>query len=212
MQDGNTSTFSKCWKRLEYLERWRELAVKPDVCDPDDDDMFRLPVDDLRVLTERCLHVRMLANNQLPIRPCSNEQFLVPRPSCIPNAGNGLFVQNGKSFSPGDVLCYYYGHIHTFLSARSLEDTSYLMLVHGNALVDPGPLPEIKARYINDPLNESLYNVQFRPDKGRFRSAVVATRVIAEGEELYVSYGDAYWSQQPTPGQVLYRRSNANQT
>ena len=87
---------------------------KTDVCDPDDDDMFRLPVDDLRVLTERCLHVRMLANNQLPIRPCSNEQFLVPQPSCIPNAGNGLFVQNGKSFSPGDVLCYYYGHIHTF--------------------------------------------------------------------------------------------------
>jgi hypothetical protein len=61
------------------------------------------------------------------------------------------------------------------------------MLVDGGILVDPGPLPQIKARYINDPLNDRFVNCKFVPDK--LRSAVVATRMITRGEELLLLTG-----------------------
>jgi hypothetical protein len=39
---------------------------------------------------------------------------------------------------------------------------------------------------------------QYVPNK--LRSAVVATRMITRGEEIFVSYGDAYWAQHETLG------------
>jgi SET domain-containing protein len=68
------------------------------------------------------------------------------------------------------------------------------MLVSGDVFVDPGPLPHVKARYINDPLNEEYVNCKFVPEPKFSRCAVVATRDIECGEELFVSYGEAYWS------------------
>ena len=97
-----------------------------------------------------------------------------------------------KVLLPGEIICYYWGHIHNFHSAKLLVDKSYLMLVQGDVLVDPRPLLHIKARYINDPLNEKYVNCKFVPEK--FRSAVVMTRKIRHGEELFVSYGEAYWA------------------
>jgi len=72
------------------------------------------------------------------------------------------------------------------------------MNVREDILVDPGPLLHIKARYINDPLNEKYVNCKYVPEK--FRSAVIATRDIHRGEEIFASYGDGYWSLQKTPG------------
>ena len=59
-------------------------------------------------------------------------------------------------------------------------------------LVNPTRL-DIKARYINDCLNEAHYNVVFVMDPVGERAAVVMLRDISAGEELYVKYGQTYW-------------------
>lgn len=66
----------------------------------------------------------------------------------------------------------------------------------------------IKARYINDCLREDLFNVQFVLDPIGERAAIVTLRPIKAGEELYISYGKAYWnSLQATTGIVPQRLS-----
>ena len=107
---------------------------------------------------------------------------LVVRTSQIPNAGMGLYylplsherddndiadvadtTADADVIAEGSVLCFYTGHVHTHSSSREIEknDRSYLMWIRGNTLVDPGPLPYITARYINDPLNEILVNCRY---------------------------------------------------
>jgi len=77
--------------------------------------------------------------------------------------------------------------------------------------------PHIKARYINDCLaalqedndnhkSNQSYNVEFVLDPTMERAAVVTLRPILKGEELYVSYGEAYWeSLQATLGVIPHR-------
>jgi len=181
-------------------------------------------------LQQRCRQARDQLNANLPIYNGKCEAALVAKPSAIPGAGLGLFYEpattsvtkltatdgedgngDGNDISsvetkacpddcipPGAMLCYYYGHLHDFHSAQRLQDRSYLMMVRDDILVDPGPLPHIRARYINDPLNEGFVNCKFVPEC--YRSAVVATRIISPGEELFASYGDGYWSQHGTLG------------
>jgi hypothetical protein len=134
-----------------------------------------------------------------------NETYLEARESNIPNAGRGLFWTGGatETIKKGDVLCFYWGHIHNFRSIRHVKDKSYLMLVDGQLFVDAGPIHQIKARYINDPLNEMLYNCTCIPDPKQFRCAVTALRDVEHGEELFISYGEMYWSQQTYDGTVL---------
>jgi SET domain len=199
-KNSDHTTFDHLLKRLEALERWRELAVRPDECCEDDMDLLAESTDNVRLLSQRCLQARDLVNAHLPIVKGPHDDVLVPRPSSIPESGLGLFYEASAAFPCGHVLCYYYGHIHNFHSARSLQETNYLMLVEGDVLVDPGPLPHILARYINDPLNEAYVNCRYVPDAAHHRSKVVTTREIQPGEELFSSYGEAYWSQHVTPG------------
>jgi SET domain len=174
----------------------------------DDDDEYEYPAggDDLPELTRRCLAARQTANAHLPLSIGPNDAFLEVRTSRIPGAGKGLFVIGGLpscrgGFAVGETICYYYGHIHNYRSAATLTDRSYLLHVHGNILIDAGPLPSILARYINDPCHEGTVNVKFVPEINQQRIAVVAYKDLAIGQELFVDYGDAYWSQQhPTMG------------
>jgi hypothetical protein len=189
--------FEDLWRRLEQLEKWKELAIRPEPieCDPDDLIFLEKDVDDVAELQKRCETVRRLMNEILPPIEKRLDDDLIPKSSNIPNAGLGLFYQPSSSSNPiskGTILCYYTGHIHNFQSARLIKDTSYLMMVQGDVLVDPGPMKHIKARYINDPLNENIVNCKFVPDA--FRSAVIATKEIRLGEEIFVAYGDTYWS------------------
>lgn len=208
--NGNPSgsIFADLLKRLEGLERWRELAVRPDCCDPSDLDLLAVATDDVKALAQRCLSVRSLVNANVPTVSGPHDDRLVPRPSTIPNAGLGLFYEAREAFPAGRVLCYYYGHIHNFHSARHLVDRSYLMLLAGDVLLDAGPLPSVLSRYINDPLNDPYVNCRFGLDAtttttpAGHRCAVVTTRDIQPGEELFVSYGQAYWSQHSTPGRI----------
>jgi hypothetical protein len=199
--------FERLWFRLERLERWKELAIRPspEECDTDDALFLDREIDDVRELQERCSHVRDLMNKHLPpIQQALDDVVLVPTTSNIPDAGLGLFYKPPSSrdaIPKGTTICFYTGHIHNFHSSLKLEDKSYLMMVQGTTLVDPRPLKHIKARYINDPLNENLVNCKYVPEE--LRSAVVATKDIMPGEEILVSYGDAYWRQHKTAGRRL---------
>jgi len=216
LRDG---IFERLRDRLSKLELWWELAIRPareEDCDENDLDLWRSEHDDCTALLQRCLSVRKLMNENLPIKPQETESAycssLVIRSSSIPNSGLGLFYEPSKSafndaenkghftIPPGETVCLYYGHIHNFHSAKLLQDKRYLMFVQGNVLVDPAPLPEIKARYINDPLNDCYINCKYVPQE--FESAVVSTRAIQPNEELFVSYGDSYWAQQDCTGRV----------
>jgi SET domain-containing protein len=75
------------------------------------------------------------------------------------------------------------------------------MMVQGQTFVDARTCPNIKARYINDPLNETAVNCKFVPMD--YRSAVVTNRAVEPGEELFASYGDFYWTQRQTTGNRL---------
>jgi hypothetical protein len=194
--------------RLEKLELWRELAIRPSQEDCHDEDRILLvhQVDDIHELERRSLRVRELMNNHLPLFQTPLEEHLVASPSQIPQAGYGLFYQpdgmpnNNQAIPVGVTLCYYYGHIHNVQSARKLSDKSYVMLVSGNLLVDPRSCLHIKARYINDPLNDALLNCMYVPETALFRCAVVSIKEIQPNSELFASYGDLYWSQQNIMG------------
>ena len=209
-----SQVFEQLYERLHVLEKWKELAIRPasvDQCDPEDLDLFHRESDDIDELQERCNKVRATMNENLPAIETIVDlnDSLIPKPSSIPGAGLGLFyvpqnMNNGQDFSKtiskGTIICFYTGHLQNIQSSRKLVlDKSYLMMVQGDNLVDPGPCRNIKARYINDPLNEKAVNCQFIPN-GAWRSAVVTTRNIEPGEEFFVSYGDMYWSQHKDPG------------
>jgi hypothetical protein len=195
-------------RRLKYLERWRELAIRPFEyeCLPQDFDLLQKDQDDCDALMIRCLEARADMNNHLPPQELAMNEDLVPAESNIKNAGQGLFFRPSSSgrrmILAGEVICYNSGHIHDFHSSNRLKDKSYLMLVANDVLVDPGPLLNIKARYMNDPRNELYVNTKFVPEPASNRCAVVATRDIMPGEELFVSYGEAYWANQDYEGTV----------
>jgi hypothetical protein len=200
--DSRHSAFEMHSRRLRYLELWWELAIRPleTECHPDDLPMLQLQVDDCSDLLNRCLRVRQLQNESLPPHDLVLDDDLFPDKSSIANAGMGLY--SSIRIQKGQTICYSCGHIHNFHSSRRLGDTSYLMLVAGDVFVDSGSLPQIKARYINDPLNDDYVNCKFLPEPKFHRCAVVATRDIQCGEELFVSYGDAYWSNRAHGGSI----------
>lgn len=205
--------FRELLTRLETLKRWKELAIRPDRDDsfPEDFPLLEQETDDCVELERRCQQARDELNKNLPTYQAAEyESDLVVGTSTILDAGLGLFYKPSSStigscgkqssllIPKGALLCYYYGHLHDFHSANLLQEKNYLMMVRDEVLVDPGPLPHIKARYINDPLNEEHVNCAYMLEK--YRSAVVAIRDIAPGEEPFASYGDGYWSQHSTPG------------
>lgn len=201
--------FEQNFQRLRYLQRWYELAIRPDsreACHDEDLDLFIHEVDQIKELENRCLRVRIQMNESIPEPEKALDDMLQVRESTIIGAGKGLFFEPQNHFQTieaGTVLCYYTGHQHNYQSARHLNDRSYLMCISGDFLVDSGPCPHIKARYINDPLNEIAINCKFVPDLKNFRSIAIATRTIHAGDEIFASYGDGYWAQHTTKGNVL---------
>lgn len=215
-------SFQEIKKRLEYLELWRELAIRPLEHDvhPDDLHMLEKEVDDLKLLSKKCLQVRQDMNQNLPPHDLALDHTLMVMKSQIPNSGNGLFFEpqgltsnieecsttsaTQHGISEGSIICYYTGHRHNFYSQKYLANKSYLLHVDRDILVDPRETLQIKARYVNDPLNEKLVNCKYVPDPDEYRCKVVATRIIRPGEELFISYGDFYWKQQPHEGTIYH--------
>lgn len=66
-----------------------------------------------------------------------------------------------------------------------------------DGFIDALPTPSVKARYINDPMNEDKCNVKFEhiQEPDIWFCPVVAQRDILPDEELFVSYGPRYWNE-----------------
>ncbi|CAN0010442.1 unnamed protein product [Laminaria digitata] len=59
--------------------------------------------------------------------------------------------------------------------------------------VDALDHPEVKARYINDCRNPSLYNATFRKLPSEGKASVVALKGVDPGQEIFADYGRWYW-------------------
>lgn len=214
---SSSEEYLQHYRRLTYLEHWYELAVRPasiEDCHIEDLELLGREEDDLVELSKRCLEVRARMNEAMMFARClldpenALDDLLTVKDSTIQNAGKGLFFcppygHLQQSIEAGTTICYYTGHHHNYRSAQRLTDRSYLICINGNSLVDAGPCLTVKARYINDPLNDKFVNCKFVSDPKHTRCFIIASRRIYAGEELFASYGDGYWAQHPKSGTVV---------
>jgi len=124
---------------------------------------------------------------------CDTERLCV-RKSLLAGAGCGLFVKT--PFFKGEVVCDYKSPegIMATAEAMKLEDKSYLMRLGPQTYVDLRQHPSAVARYVNDCRDTSAHNAQFVKIPKEGRAEVVATRNIAQDEEVFVDYGRWYWA------------------
>lgn len=122
---------------------------------------------------------------------------LIVKTSTIPNAGKGLFTD--KPIKKSDRVIEYKGEIINWkeYEKRVKEDKDgYLFFINKNLCIDSYSTPRYKARYANDAAgltrikgvkNNSEYEIEGE------RCFIIATRDIAAGEEIFVSYTKEYW-------------------
>jgi hypothetical protein len=131
-------------------------------------------------------------------------------PSLLPNAGRGVFCT--RNFEKNDIICEYSGTVCKGLSKdfRYRAKLGSLNVIDGYRFLDnqtyinPGSM-------INDAKDIKGYNCYFYLSKEQsenrkknthfenkgfrtpLRLFVVASKDIAKGSELYLSYGKTYW-------------------
>ena len=80
----------------------------------------------------------------------------------------------------------------TSAQAELIIDKSYLMRLAPNRFIN-GKQSGSMARFINDCRDKRHYNATFVKMPERECALVVATRDIKPDEEIFASYGAAYW-------------------
>lgn len=122
---------------------------------------------------------------------------LIVKKSQLPNAGKGLFTTT--PIKKGEKVIEYLGEIIDWkeYEKRVTEDKDgYLFFINKKTCIDAWDTPQHKARYANDAAglsrtkglkNNCVYEVE------KNRCFIVATRDIAKGEEIFVSYTKEYW-------------------
>jgi len=120
------------------------------------------------------------------------ENLIEIRPSNIPNSGNGVFAK--QDIKSGNMLGYYRGEaLNADQFSRRFKDKEYaayvLAVKNGKINVDAEKKGYNWVSRVNTPRGTTMKtNIQWN-DNGR----VFAKRNIKAGEELFVSYGSAYW-------------------
>ncbi|NJL70502.1 MAG: SET domain-containing protein [Candidatus Competibacteraceae bacterium] len=139
-----------------------------------------------------------------PKRQLLNDTFygLYVQVSTIPNAGKGLFAR--KFIPAGSLIGKYRGDYlakdityEQYASGKrehikKREWRDYFVHTMHDQLLD-GRRMDNHMRWINDPRNEHRYNATMTQGKAR-RILVRATRDIQPGEEIFMCYGEHYWS------------------
>jgi hypothetical protein len=210
----NPDLFEAQSRRVHNLCQWYELGIRPSLSSSSmlnlaahkhkDEDLFNANVDDLQTLLLRSIHAQDDLNTNLPPHPLGDFHLKVA-PSTIQDAGNGLFAL--ENIPKGAIACYYSGNRHHYQSQKRFKGKAraYLLKLQNgwpsydrrnDGFLDALPTEGVLARFINDPRLEERCNVTFKHIKepGIWHCPVVSLRDIVAGEELFISYGPAYWS------------------
>ncbi|MFT4154673.1 SET domain-containing protein [Parafilimonas sp.] len=126
--------------------------------------------------------------------PLLEDQLTIKR-STIPGAGKGLFTR--KFIAKGTRIVQYKGYTTTWKAVQQRKDfNGYVYYINRNTVIDAKNYVTTFARYANDAngltriknvKNNCTYIVEGN------RVFVEALKDIHPGEELFVSYGRAYW-------------------
>jgi hypothetical protein len=126
-------------------------------------------------------------------------------PSSLPSAGAGLFAT--RDFEKGSPICKYTGRsilLKDYIAHKRDNKITYsfneIRYAYYNRTADDQEYVLIAAtshsgigRYINDPRKPSKTNCYSIDGMTRYSVWIHASRPIAKGEEIFVSYGMQYW-------------------
>ena len=122
---------------------------------------------------------------------------LLVKTSQLPNSGKGLFTTT--AIKKGERVIEYEGEIidwKEYEKRVELNKDGYLFFINKKRCIDAFNTPQHKARFANDAAglgrvkglkNNCVYDIE--GDK----CFIVATKNIAAGEEIFVSYSKEYW-------------------
>lgn len=131
----------------------------------------------------------MIRHTEEIIMYYNNSQFaLVVKQSQIPNSGNGVYTL--QHIPKDTVIAEYLGKIVP--CSERIKDPDYTVYVNRKISIDAQYYPRCYMAMINDTFGTDFaVNCKFK--KCGKRVHVIASSDIAPGEELFLSYGSAYW-------------------
>jgi len=123
------------------------------------------------------------------------EKLIFVKRSRIPGAGLGLFAK--KPIRKGACIVEYKGRLEKWRDVKHQDGyNGYLLRVNARWAINALPYKKALGRFANDAKGISrhreLSNNSEYLLEGK-RCYIFATRDIAAGEEILVSYGRAYW-------------------
>lgn len=122
------------------------------------------------------------------------QQDLFVAESGIPGAGKGLFTN--VPFSKGNYIVEYTGRRTTWEEVEDDYSNGYICCAGDDFVIDGKWDLDALARYANDA--RGLSRVKGTVNNARYvvdgnKVYLEATKPIAAGEEIFVSYGKQYW-------------------
>jgi uncharacterized protein len=124
------------------------------------------------------------------------EKNLFVKKSKLPNAGKGLYTK--VDIPKGTRMVEYKGRIQPWREVKDEDGINgYLMYINRNVVINGLVATKSLARYANDAGGlvrlEGVRNNSEFISEGK-RCYIDATRNIKAGEEIFASYGRAYWT------------------
>jgi len=125
-----------------------------------------------------------------------SSKTLVVKTSTLPNAGNGLFTK--VDFKKGDIITEYKGRRRTWAQVEDDVHNGYIYHIDDDNVIDALKNINTFGRYANDAAGLARVsglrnNAEYFEENNRV--FIRATRNIATGREVLVSYGRLYWKQ-----------------
>lgn len=121
---------------------------------------------------------------------------MIVRKSTLPYAGKGLFTR--VDINKGARIVEYKGRVQPWREVKDQDGINgYLMYINRNVVINALPAVNTLGRYANDAHGlvriSGVRNNSEYVSEGK-RCFIEATRNIKAGEEIFVSYGRAYWN------------------
>jgi SET domain-containing protein len=158
-----------------------------------------------RILTDKKEKIyRRKIDTDIRLRPIGSKQTLLKgtvlifvKKSQLPDAGKGLFAK--VDFKKGDRIAEYAGRRRKWKDVKDQDGyNAYLLRLNPTTAIDARP-SKSPGRYANDAAG--LVRVRGLRNNAEYltygnRCFIEATKKIKNGEEIFVSYGKAFWKLQ----------------